>query len=231
MIRRKGTILMAFAANFCRAGIDGRPGICTRQETQHSVHHGRRHRLDAAEHLPPRPDGRGDPEHRPHRERGRDLHGLCRHAELHLRAQCLLHRHVSAAHGHDPAAVARQPVLSAARHPGARQVPAGSRLHHRRVRQEPPGRPSRCAADGARLPGVLGLPVPPGRDAAGELPRHQQEPDRAGHLSALQNTPIPGIPEVPGAIDPKDGVCMTPPRPVPLVQVLRRHGEEPDLQG
>ena len=37
----------------------------------------------------------------------------CRHAELHLRAQRLLHRHVSAAHRHDPAAAARQPVLSA----------------------------------------------------------------------------------------------------------------------
>ena len=29
---------------------------------------GTRHRLDAAEHLPPRPDGRGDAQHRPHRE-------------------------------------------------------------------------------------------------------------------------------------------------------------------
>ena len=29
-------------------------------------------------------------------------------------------------------------------------------------------------ADGARLPGVLGLPLPPGCHAAGELPRHQQ---------------------------------------------------------
>src|SRR5215469_6997924 len=27
-----------------------------------------------------------------------------------------------------------------------------------------------------------------------------------------KNTPIPGIPEVPGAIDPKAGVCLTPPR-------------------
>ena len=111
-------------------------------------------------------------------QRGRDLHGLRRHAELHLRAQRLLHRHVSAAHRHDPAAAARQPVLSAARHAGARQVPARSRLHHRRVRQEPPGRPHRGAADGARLPGILGLSLPPRRDAAGELPRHQQDPDR-----------------------------------------------------
>ena len=29
-----------------------------------------------------------------------------------------------------------------------------------------------------------------------------------------KNEPIPGVPEVPGAIDPKDGNCMTPPRPV-----------------
>ena len=42
------------------------------------------------------------------------------------------------------------------------------------------------AADGARLPGVLGLPVSPGRDAGRKLPRHQQDPDRAGHRSAVQ---------------------------------------------
>jgi arylsulfatase len=29
-----------------------------------------------------------------------------------------------------------------------------------------------------------------------------------------KNTPVPGLKPVPGAIDPKDGTCMTPPRPV-----------------
>ena len=29
-----------------------------------------------------------------------------------------------------------------------------------------------------------------------------------------KNTPIPGLPEVPGAVDPKTTVCLTPPRPV-----------------
>jgi arylsulfatase A-like enzyme len=29
-----------------------------------------------------------------------------------------------------------------------------------------------------------------------------------------QNTPIPGVPEVPGAVDPKTTTCLTPPRPV-----------------
>ncbi|MFY9706253.1 MAG: sulfatase-like hydrolase/transferase, partial [Desulfobacterales bacterium] len=33
-------------------------------------------------------------------------------------------------------------------------------------------------------------------------------------VPACKNTPVKGLPEVPGAIDPKDGLCMTPPRPV-----------------
>ena len=109
-----------------------------------------------------------------------------RRAELHCRAQRLLHRHASAAHRHDSAATPGQPVVAASRHPGARQVPARPRLHHRRVRQEPSGRPFRGAADLTRLPGVLGLPLPPGRDAGRELPRHQQEPAGAGHCAAVQ---------------------------------------------
>ena len=63
--------------------------------------------------------------------------------------------------------------------PGARLVPARPRLHHRRVRQEPSGRSYRRATDGARFPGVLGLPVSPRRDAGRELPGHQQDADRA----------------------------------------------------
>ena len=55
------------------------------------------------------PDGRRDAQHRPHRQRRRDLHALLRRAELHRRAQRLLHRHASAAHGHDPAAASGQP--------------------------------------------------------------------------------------------------------------------------
>ena len=124
------------------------------------------------------------------------------------------------------------PSYLQARHAGARQVPARSRLQHRRVRQEPPGRPHRRAADRARLPGVLGLPVSPGRDAGGELPRHQQDADRAGHRAAVQEhadpRPLRGPRarwirqrrHLPDAAAPGD-----------LVQVLRRHGEEPDLQG
>ena len=107
---------------------------------------------------------------------------LLRRAKLHGRPQRLLHRHESAAYRHDPPATAWQPVLSAARHPGARQIPARSRLQHRRVRQEPSRRPHRRAADRARLPGILGLSVSSRCDAGRELPGHQQDPNRSRRL-------------------------------------------------
>ena len=46
-----------------------------------------------------------------------------------------------------------------------------------------------------------------------------------------KNTPIPGVPEVPGAVDPKTTICLTPPRPVLCVQVLRRHWRKSNVQG
>ena len=42
------------------------------------------------------------------------------------------------------------------------------------------------AADSAWLPGILGLPLSPRRDAGRQLPRHQQDADPAGHRSAMQ---------------------------------------------
>ena len=60
---------------------------------------------------------------------------------------------------------------------------------HRRVRQEPPRRSSGFAADRARVPGILGLPLSPRRDAAGELPGHQQQPDQAGRRAADEDGP------------------------------------------
>ena len=89
----------------------------------------------------------------------------------------LLHRHAPVPRGHGPAAIAGLPLLPcgpARRHLAKFLHDLG--LQHRRVRQEPPGRPSGFPADGPRLPGVLGLPVSPGCDAAGELPGHQQQP-------------------------------------------------------
>ena len=135
-------------------------------------------------------------------------------AELHVRAQCLLHRHVSAAHGHDPAAAARQPVLSATRHPGARQVPDRSRLHHRRVRQEPPGRPHRALPTAHGFQEYWGYLYHLDAMQQVSFPDINKTPTEQGVAPPCKNTPIPGLPEVPGAVDPKTTTCLTPPRPV-----------------
>ena len=63
----------------------------------------------------------------------------------------------------------------------------------RRVRQEPSRRHHRIPADGARVPGILGLPLSPRRHARGELPRHQQDPDRAGDRATLQKHADPRL--------------------------------------
>ena len=42
------------------------------------------------------------------------------------------------------------------------------------------------SADRTWLPGILGLSLSPRRHAGCELPRHQQDPDRADHRAALQ---------------------------------------------
>ena len=156
-------------------------------------------------------------------QQGRDVHRLLRRAELHRRSQRLLHRHAPAAHRHDPAAAAGQPELPQARHAGDRQVPARPRLQHRRVRQEPSGRPHRRAADGARLPGVLGLPLPPRRDAGGELPRHQPDPDRADGDRTLPEHADPGPARGAGRGRSEDHALPDAAAPGAVVHVLRRH--------
>jgi arylsulfatase A-like enzyme len=39
-------------------------------------------------------------------------------------------------------------------------------------------------------------------------------PTRQGIAPPCRNTPVPGLPEVPGAVDPKTTTCLTPPRPM-----------------
>src|SRR5262245_27049959 len=57
----------AAAAAAAAAGATAAATAAATSKAQHPLHHGRRHRLDAAEHLSPGPDGRGNTEHRPHR--------------------------------------------------------------------------------------------------------------------------------------------------------------------
>ena len=45
------------------------------------------------------------------------------------------------------------------------------------------------------------------------FPDINKSPTEQGICRPCKNTPIPGLAETPGAIDPKTGVCLTPPRP------------------
>src|ERR1700741_480021 len=46
------------------------------------------------------------------------------------------------------------------------------------------------------------------------FPDINSSPTKQAVVPPMKMVPIPGIPEGPGSIDPKDGVCMAPPRPV-----------------
>ena len=46
------------------------------------------------------------------------------------------------------------------------------------------------------------------------FPDINKSPTEQGVAPPCKNTPIPGVPEVPGAVDPKTTTCLTPPRPV-----------------
>ena len=48
------------------------------------------------------------------------------------------------------------------------------------------------------------------------FPDINKTPTQQGFAPPCKNTPIPGLPEVPGAVDPKTTTCLTPPRPVLL---------------
>jgi arylsulfatase len=48
------------------------------------------------------------------------------------------------------------------------------------------------------------------------FPDINKTPTVQGVIPPCKNTPIPGLPEVPGAVDPKTTPCLTPPRPVLL---------------
>ena len=46
------------------------------------------------------------------------------------------------------------------------------------------------------------------------FPDINSSPTVQGVAPPCQNTPVPGLPEVPGAVDPRTTTCLTPPRPV-----------------
>ena len=57
------------------------------------------------------------------------------------------------------------------------------------------------------------------------FPDINKSPTQQAVAPPCKNTPIPGLAEVPGAVDPKTTVCLTPPRPV-LSCKSRRHSQD-----
>ena len=58
-----------------------------------------------------------------------------------------------------------------------------------------------------------------------------KSPTEQGIAPPMKMVPIPGIPETPGAIDPKDGVCLAAPRPVLWMKSPDGTAAEPNGQG
>ena len=63
------------------------------------------------------------------------------------------------------------------------------------------------------------------------FPDINKSPTEQGVAPPCKNTPIPGLPEVPGAVDPKTTICLTPPRPVLWCKSSDGTSEEPELPG
>ena len=141
------------------------------EEAQHPDHLGRRHRLLEHQRLQPGHDGLQDAEHRPHRQGRRAVHRLVRRAELHRRPLRVHHGAERLPHRQPQGRPARRQGRPAGARRDARAAAQGPGLHDRAVRQEPPRRRRRDAADRARVRRVHGLALPPQRRAGAREPR------------------------------------------------------------
>ena len=101
------------------------------------------------------------PQHRPHRQRRRDVHRLLRPAKLHRRPRRLHHRPEPDPHRPDQGRDARRRCRPPGGRPDHRGTAEAAGLRHRPVRQEPSGRQGRISAHGARLRRVLRQPLSP----------------------------------------------------------------------
>ena len=63
------------------------------------------------------------------------------------------------------------------------------------------------------------------------FPDINSSPDKQAVVPPCKTIPIPGNPEPPGDVDPKQRHLHDPAAPCPLDEVLRWHGQEPDGQG
>ena len=152
-------------------------------EAEHPRHHGRRHRLLEHQRLQPRHDGLSHAQHRPHRQRGRDLHRLLRPAILHRRPRRVHHRPEPAAHRAVEGRPAGGEGGAVGEGPDHRRAAQAAGLRDRTIRQEPSRRPQRVPADRARLRRVLRQPLSPERRGRARASGLSEEPRHSGRNS------------------------------------------------
>ena len=186
----------------------------TARQAQYPLHHGRRHRLDAAQHLSPRPDGRRNP----------NIDRIGKEGAMFVDYVAMQ----SCTSGRNAFFTGMYPLRTGMIPP---QLP-GSPSYLR------PGTPAiaKFLYDLGYTTGEFGkttlgdhtaaLPTAHGfqeywgylyhLDAMQQVsfPDINKNPNVQGVAPPCKNTPIPGVPEVPGAVDPKTTRCLTPPRPV-----------------
>jgi hypothetical protein len=112
------------------------------------------------------------------------LHRLLRPAELHRRPRRLHHRAEPIPHRPDQGRHAGRRPGPAPGRPDHRRAAQAARLHHRPVRQEPPGRQGRVPAHDARVRRVLRQPLSPERRRGAGEPGLPQGPALQGGVSA-----------------------------------------------
>ena len=140
--------------------------------------------------LQSRHDGLPHAQHRPHRPRRRALHRLLRPAVVHGRPGRLHHRPVADPHRPAEGRPARRAGGSVGEGSDHRRPAQAAGLCDRPVRQEPPRRPQRVPADGARLRRVLRQPLSPQcRGGAGEH-RLSEGPDLQGAVRAARRAEL-----------------------------------------
>jgi arylsulfatase len=184
------------------------------QKAQYPFHHGRRYRLHAAEHLSSRPDGRRDA----------DIDRIGNEGAIFMDYVAMQ----SCTSGRNAFFTGMYPLRTGMIPP---QLP-GSPSYLR------PGTPAlaKFLRDLGYSTGEFGknhlgdhtaaLPTAHGfeeywgylyhLDAMQQVsfPDINRSPTEQTVAPPCKNTPIPGVPEVPGAVDPMTTICLTPPRPV-----------------
>ena len=164
--------------------------------------------------LPPWSDGRGDAQHRPHRAGRHVVHDRLRGAELHRRAHIIYHRHEPVAGWHDHAAAAGLQHVPVARHPDLAVF-----LHDLGYNTGEFGK-NHLGDKTNSLPTAHGFQEFWGYlyhlDAMQgvSFPDINKTPTDQAVVPPCKNTPVPGLSDPPGAVDPTTTLCMTPPRPV-----------------